>query len=824
MEPFELHTTLNDADSVVAQSPPTQSTTNKSKGLACYTCGPTVYAPAHLGHARTYVWLDILRRVLEFHHQTTVVTDKADISLTSPPPPLFVLNITDVDDKILAEARKRSEAPLNLARRYETEFWRDWDALHCLRPHVVTRVTEHVESVIAPYIQRLIDLGMAYTIAPLLSSSDTLSANENKDTHGADVESSSTEYGGVYFDVGAYEELMGTRTRYGKLAPSSQSTDLFHRHSPTSLESALVPNGSAVSTEPPTSVTPSEPLPLEPSLEVATVQPDAHGKRNERDFVLWKLRKSGETMYWDSPWGLGRPGWHIECSAMIHAVAQQFQATHSFGLHSGGVDLKFPHHTNEIAQAEAFYYKSSESGSAENTSMTALSSNCEAEWIRHWVHTGHLHIDGLKMSKSLKNFISIRDYLTGATEETTAPTPNTEVGSAVYPLDARSIAQQQERADDFRLWCLGLSGSYRGPATYSAERMKEAGNVRRKIVNFLLQGEEWLLRCDEADPAGESSRKWSDDDFQFHTLANNAVAKCHGALRSDLDGSTYVEQLVLISERGRAFLNNQPTAVTNGYAASATEPIRFALQSVRSLLSLVGFTDATCGIGLKESHTAHSAGMEGQNIPRALIQELARFRSAVRRAAIEDHKNQANEPTANMKLILKLCDQARDEIFPALGVELIDTGTGMDSDSSEHGDDWRFCAPRNAVSKMNAVAMNSAVRRAITADTLRTIPPQLLFKVGTYEGLFSEYNEDGFPLRTIDGAELSNTQVKKLRKTFARHITRWQRWVVEGEKRVKDNVTKKKKREFDVEVERLTLQLAAERSTVPRPDADAGGT
>jgi hypothetical protein len=264
--------------------------------------------------------------------------------------------------------------------------------------------------------------------------------------------------------------------------------------------------------------------------------------------------------------------------------------------------------------------------------------------------------------------------------------------------------------------------------------------------------------------------------------------------------------------------------VTSGHAASATEPIRFALQSVRSLLSLVGFSDATVRTGLRESHGASNTDMQGLKNVRALIQELARFRSAVRRAAIEDHKNRENEPTANMKLILKLCDQARDEIFPALGVELVDAGTGLVSETSERGDDWRFCAPRNVVSKMDTIAMNSAVRRAITADSLRSIPPQLLFKVGTYEGLFSEYNEDGFPLRTIDGADLSNTQIKKLRKTFARHIARWQRFVEKNEKRAKENTTKKKKREFDVEVERLTLQLAAERSTVPRPDVDAGGS
>ena len=113
---------------------------------------------------------------------------------------------------------------------------------------------------------------------------------------------------------------------------------------------------------------------------------ESEEKNNVYDFALWKKSKEGEPK-WDSPWGLGRPGWHIECSAM----ASTFFNESTIDIHSGGIDLRFPHHDNEIAQSEAYY-----------------DSN---EWIKYFLHSGHLHIEGKKMSKSLKNFITIKEIL-----------------------------------------------------------------------------------------------------------------------------------------------------------------------------------------------------------------------------------------------------------------------------------------------------------------------------------------------------------------------------------------------------------------------------
>jgi cysteinyl-tRNA synthetase len=630
--------TLFDSLSESLQTPPLSS----EKILAWYTCGPTTYAPSHMGHARTYVCLDIVRRVME--------------SQTAPgKSPLFVMNITDVDDKILAAAAANNETqvqfqdPLALARHYEMEFWKDMDSLNCLRPHVVTRVTEHVESDIVPYIQRLVDKGFAYPLDD-----------------------------GVYFHVRAFDESLGAVTKYGKLAPPAASQDFFS----TTTTSANTDN------------TKGEPITKSPK------------KHDPRDFVLWKLRKAGEDLYWPSPWGEGRPGWHIECSAMIQAVQERFQETHQFLVHAGGVDLKFPHHTNEIAQAEAFTGNST--------------------WIPHWVHTGHLHIDGMKMSKSLKNFVSIQEFLA--------------------ELDTSSSSLESP-ADDFRLWCLGLSGSYRGPATFSRKRIDEARVIRQKMVRFLIDGEEWIGRSQLA------AKKWRTQEHKLFQAAQKAHQRSTQALLNDIDGSTFVAELVRVSEMGNAYLHQTP----NG----PVEPLKAVLGTLRRLLSHVGFSEKTTEVGLKNTsasyHTSPIVGGES-----ALVEELVRFRSAVRQAALKDA--QSKTASGNMKEILRQCDNARDTVFPTMGIELLD---GKIEDEADH---WRFCLPRSQ-DNMQKYQQEGSTTTSSGID-FESLPLKYYFRVGQYENMFLEFTEDGIPITNADGSEVSKRLLKKLMKKRQAQRTR----------------------------------------------------
>jgi cysteinyl-tRNA synthetase len=616
------------------------TTTSSPKGLAWYTCGPTTYAPAHLGHARTYVCLDILRRVLERQQQHT-----------SPnvPAPLFVLNITDVDDKILTAAKETDQDPIHLARRYEQDFWKDWDALNCLRPHVVTRVTEHMDAIIV-FVKWLTDKHMAY---------------ETED--------------GVYFHVRAYNEQLGGVTRYGKLAPPAAAEGVEIR-----LENA-------------------------PRQPTTTPNP----KKDPRDFVLWKKRKPDESLWWSSPWGEGRPGWHVECSAMIEDVQERFRDTHKFLVHAGGIDLKFPHHTNEIAQSEAFLGK--------------------GEWIPHWIHTGHLHIDGLKMSKSLKNFVTIQEFLNpkaeGKTDEFECP------------------------ADDFRLWCLGLSGSYRGPATFSEARLQEARTIRHKILRFLMEGEEWIRRND----VRASTRKtWGEADMELYDTVFGAKRQALNALGDDLDGSTFLTALMTIADTVTSYVNKNEIG--------PVEPLTSSLHEARELLRLVGFKKDTVDAGILKNGNARDKSAIDVTCAE-MTNLLVQFRSEVRNIALDTLQGSEKSGVDGMKELLRLSDQIRDVSLSELGVQLVD--------SKEGGKDgWKRCLPKKASTSDDN--KHSICTKASNFN-VHSVPLSDYFKVGTHEGSFSEFNADGFPTHNADGTEVSTRLRKKLLKKWDAHKERLKR-------------------------------------------------
>ena len=225
------------------------------KTTSFYVCGPTVYDSAHIGHARTYISLDIIRRILSHHFNVNLH---------------FAMGITDVDDKIIDKVRKSPSLHEmeKLTKSLENDFFSDMDILNVRRPDTVLRVTEHIPEIIS-FIEELVKHNNAYIVSS-----------------------------GVYFDVSKLGSQYG-RHFCGELGSDS--------------ESQLLEN--------------------------------TNEKRDVRDFALWKFPKSADEPSWSSPWGSGRPGWHIECSAMIQSLFGS-----RLDIHAGGVDLRFPHHTNEIAQ------------------------------------------------------------------------------------------------------------------------------------------------------------------------------------------------------------------------------------------------------------------------------------------------------------------------------------------------------------------------------------------------------------------------------------------------------------------------------------------
>ena len=260
--------------------------------LSIYVCGPTVYDVPHIGHGRTVLVYDVIRRYLRWRG--------FDVT--------FVSNVTDIEDKIIARAQETGATEPQLARRFEAAYWGQVDRLGVERPDRTPHATEYVGAML-DRIAELVDDGHAYVVPDR----------------------------GVYFDVPSYAD-------YGAL-PHQQLDQL--------LESA----GARVEVD------------------------DA--KRHPVDFALWKAAKPGEPA-WDSPWGPGRPGWHIECSTMALDLLGD-----GFDVHGAGDDLVFPHNENERAQAEAAGHP----------------------YARYWLHSGMVEVGGEKMAKSLGNFRTLADAL-----------------------------------------------------------------------------------------------------------------------------------------------------------------------------------------------------------------------------------------------------------------------------------------------------------------------------------------------------------------------------------------------------------------------------
>lgn len=308
--------------------------------VGMYACGPTVYDYAHIGNFRTFMFEDLLRRFLEFDGYKV----------------RHVMNLTDVDDKTIAGAKKAGQTLAAYTEIYIRAFQEDLKTLNIIPPNFPAeqpRATREIDSMKA-LIKILLEKGIAY----------------EKD-------------GSVYYRVSGFPE-------YGKLSKKD----------------------------------------LKKNIAGARVEVDEYDKEEGADFALWKSVKDGEPDFWYAPWGNGRPGWHIECSAMSMKYLGP-----TFDIHAGGEDLIFPHHENEIAQSEAA---------------------TEMPFVRYWLHSKHLLVDGEKMSKSKGNFYTLRDL----------------VAKGYDPMAIRYLL---------------ISVHYRSPLNFTLDALKEAGETVKKLDDCYFQ-------------------------------------------------------------------------------------------------------------------------------------------------------------------------------------------------------------------------------------------------------------------------------------------------------------------------------------------------
>uniref|UniRef100_A0A5F5PX68 cysteine--tRNA ligase n=1 Tax=Equus caballus TaxID=9796 RepID=A0A5F5PX68_HORSE len=458
-----------------------------------YSCGPTVYDHAHLGHACSYVRFDIIRRILTRVFGCNII---------------MVMGITDVDDKIIRRAREMNVSPTSLANLYEEDFKQDMAALKILPPTVYLRVTENIPQIIS-FIEGIIAKGHAY----------------------------STAKGNVYFD------LQSRGDKYGKLVGVAPG-----------------PVGEPVESD----------------------------KRHASDFALWKAAKPQE-MFWASPWGNGRPGWHIECSTISSLVFGS-----QLDIHSGGIDLAFPHHENEIAQCEVFH-------------------QCK-QWGNYFLHSGHLHVKGKeeKMSKSLKNYITIKDFL-----KTASP-------------------------DVFRLFC--MRSSYRSAIDYSDGAVLEAKHLLLAATAFVEDARAYMRGQLACGPIGE--------DVLWERLSHTKGA-VKAALADDFDTPGAVDAVMDLIHHG----NRQLKAVTKE-PGGPRSPAVFG-----SIVSYIEQFFETVGISLADRQFV--SGDSGSATLHSVVEELVRFRLKVRQFALatgEATREARRQQLLERQPLLEACDTLRQDL------------------------------------------------------------------------------------------------------------------------------------------------------------------
>nr|CAB3227681.1 cysteine--tRNA ligase, cytoplasmic-like [Phallusia mammillata] len=672
-----------------------------------YSCGPTVYDASHMGHARSYISFDILRRVLTDYFGYNV---------------LYCMNITDVDDKIIARARQN----------YLLEQYKE-------KSNDVSKLLQDLQQAINDFEKKLNDtkdldkktmmekqLTLAVAASTKLENSSTLNPElkENLflnckdplsiwlDKQYAHTVSENSIFSVLpqywekeYFDdmdalnvappdvltrvseyvpeiVSYVEQIIQNGFGYvsnGSVYFSVAKFDSCPDHFYAKLVPEAVGDLQALQEG-------------EGSLSVTTEQ--LNEKQSPNDFALWKASKPGEPS-WNSPWGKGRPGWHIECSVMACSILGS-----SMDIHTGGVDLKFPHHDNEIAQAEAHY----------NTDS----------WVKYFLHSGHLTIAGCKMSKSLKNFITIKEAL------------------------------QKNSARQLRF--AFLLHSWKDTLDYSENTMHDAVQYEKLMNEFFLTVKDVIRNQPSSGP--EAFCKWRKEDLQLSETFSKLQQNVHVAMCDNVDTRTVLDNLRQLVTASNTYLANAHTqkATPNG------QLLKDVAKYITWIFKVFGAISGEAEIGFPI--TVSGGGMQNsESTLMPYLNVLSTFREDVRNVA------------RNYKVteVLALCDELRDTELPKLGVRLEDKEGArtvvklVDREQLMKEKAEKKLAEEKKRKEKEA-AKEAAARKKEEKEAQKRIPANQLF-IGQTDK-FSQFDNQGFPTHSADGKELSKGQSKKLRKLY----------------------------------------------------------
>lgn len=720
-----------------------------------YNCGPTVYDASHMGHARNYVTQDVLRRILVDYFGYDVH---------------FVMNVTDIDDKIIRRSRENhlldkfksnaSALTTNLIAEVE-DAWKVYLRTQLAKALEETELPEegrelewwgviwdkaqdaewrqdrtkkddkfdmHLKALDTS--KRALSASKALVTKGQTSSEDALRLiDESQDVlvkaldkkygnevtdpalsrslarywegeffkdmtrlrvRPPDILTRVTEYlpeiiafveqvikngyayeseGSVYFDAGAFEQADGHA--YPKLQPGSKGNR------------ELLEEGEGV------------------------LAPKAVGQRSKSDFALWKNSKPGEPS-WPSPWGAGRPGWHIECSVMASAIFGD-----NMDIHSGGIDLAFPHHDNEMAQSEAYH-------------------NCN-QWVNYFIHTGHLHIEGLKMSKSLKNFITIDEIL------------------------QRYSARQLRLAFLTQLW--------NSKVDFTDSLMTgEVRTIETTLNNFFATIKAICLAQTQNQPSEEQHR-YGAPERELQDFFRETQTAFRAALCDSFNTPLALETLLKLVSRTNVYVNAQGRSLN-------VDVVEQLASWVGKMLRMFGLgegpaanSDAEIGWGEERE----SGPINKDEILMPYLRTLSSFRDGVRHLAIAGGDGA-------LQSILALCDQVRDVDLVPLGVALDDQEDGkaliklVDPAQLQRARDEKRALAEAKAAKKAAVADAERQKRLAKLEKGRTPPSELFKPPNVPAGTYGTYDDSGIPLTDGEGNPLSKNAAKKVQKDYAAQV------------------------------------------------------
>ncbi|KAJ2548077.1 cysteinyl-tRNA synthetase [Coemansia sp. RSA 1933] len=708
--------------------------------VSWYGCGPTVYDASHMGHACNYMTFDIIRRIME---------DYLNYDLN------VVMNITDIDDKIILRARQK-----DLLQRYQDQ--NDVLSEQAIQD-VETAFCEFARGKLGADISSVSDWS-AFAAStgngkdPSFVSSDPKMAmyySAAQATVGGleaareGVASGKADKAGLVSLLGASEDVvvLWLDKKFG----STVTDHHIFRDLAAFWEKDFFEDMDALNVRRPHILTRvSEYVPeivrfvqriidngyayeskgsvffnvaafdgsnghfyakLDPNAKNnQRLQEEGEGslsvhsaaKNSQTDFALWKASKPGEPA-WPSPWGAGRPGWHIECSVMASEMLGS-----QIDMHTGGIDLAFPHHDNEMALSEACF---------ENH-----------QWVNYFLHRGHLHIEGNKMSKSLKNFISIKESLKKYT--------------------ARQIR------------ILFLLSQWSSNLYYDSNSMEGAIAVERTFSNFFTNTNALLndfrLRQQESD----GTRRFQEPELELLDALNSTKERVHTALLDSFDTPSAMRALQEIVARTNVYLQRGRASID----PQIVEAVALYVTKIVRAFGLAGDgVGSSIGWGTSSAGANSNTPVDREAILLPVANVLSNFRDAVRDIALAG---------GDANVLLSLCDKVRDADLPDLGIIIDDHGDGRalvkfaDPEQLQREREQREVEEKARREKKEAQARENEAKRQLRLQKAK-VSPNDMFRTPEMLELYSAWDESGLPTKDKDGKDLTKSKLKKLVKEQA---------------------------------------------------------